>query len=188
MYVHGVVGLANPPSPSCGTQPVRSRGRPRAAWSGGRPNRNVAEEHPEAGVVGTLERPGDDEGRAEADAERGAGTERRRGAGEGAGGVRVGGRSRAFAGVDDGDDVGLAGWGRPFGRGQSGRVGARSRWRGWGRKQRLPGGGWRGNSSSRRLHVGPTRRLYLRTNDDTPNNGSRREPGACFRCRVRVWR
>jgi hypothetical protein len=44
------------------------------------------------------------------------------------------------------------------------------------------------DSSSRHLHVAPTQRLYLRTNDDTPNNGSRREPGACFRCRVRVWR
>jgi hypothetical protein len=40
----------------------------------------------------------------------------------------------------------------------------------------------------RMLHLGTTRRLFLRTNDDAPGNGSKREKGKYFDCRIQVWR
>ena len=45
------------------------------------------------------------------------------------------------------------------------------------------------NDPDRELYLGPgTQRLWLRTNDDVPGNGSKREPGKAFTCRIKVWR
>jgi hypothetical protein len=45
------------------------------------------------------------------------------------------------------------------------------------------------NPPDRQLHTDPSvQRLWFRTNDDVPNNGSKREPGKGFTCRIRVWR
>jgi hypothetical protein len=40
----------------------------------------------------------------------------------------------------------------------------------------------------RYTHFDSPQRLYLRTNDDTPNNGSKREAGKAFTCHIKVWR
>ena len=70
---------------------------------------DVAEEGVEAEVVDALEGAGDQERRAEPELERAAGEQRRDRSRDVAGGVGVGGGGGSLAGVDDGDDVGLAG-------------------------------------------------------------------------------